>query len=84
MHYVQTLYVANNPKTGKIQQLFPLKIPVFVFDTLDGWVLIIFFQQNFQDIIFTPIRVDLNTQKWFRNHLKNHIFGAKPPISTYR
>ncbi len=42
--------------------------------------MVIFFKQNFQDIIFTPSREDMNTQKWFRDHLKTWPFSGPDPL----
>jgi len=42
--------------------------------------MVIFFKQNFQDIIFTPSREDMNTQKWFRDHLKKWPFSGPDPL----
>ena len=48
----------------------PVEIPTCVFDGTNGWVLVIFFQPNFQDIIFT---------QWFSDHLKKwHFWGRTP------
>jgi hypothetical protein len=42
--------------------------------------MVIFLKQNFQDIIFTPSRKDMNTQKWFRDHLKKLPFSGLDPL----
>ena len=40
------------------------------FDTFDSHVMVNFIEPNLQEIIFTPIRVGLITQKQFLGHLK--------------
>ncbi len=50
-------------KTSKIQQPFPPLNPHRYFDVSNGWVLVNFFLPNFQDILVTPSRAVLNTQK---------------------
>ena len=40
-----------------------------------------FIEPNLQEIIFTPIRVGLITQKQIWGHLKNDIYGAGPPTT---
>jgi hypothetical protein len=51
-----------------------------MFDTHNRKVPVIFLKQNFQNIIFTPSRVDSNTQKWFRDHLKKWPFSWPDPL----
>ncbi len=56
----RTSYYQN---TSRIQQLLRPEIPERYFDVSNGWVLVIFFLPNFQDILLTPSRAVLNTQK---------------------
>ena len=51
------------PKTSRIQELSRPYIPDRYFDVSNGWVLVNFFLPNFQDILVTPSRAVLNTQK---------------------
>ncbi len=55
-----------------------------MFDTPNRKVPVNFFWRNFQDIIFTPSRVDSITQKWFRDHLKKWPFFGPDPLHSRR
>ncbi len=65
-------------KTSKIQQPIPPKNPTATLTYPTGGSGH-FFLPNFQDILLTPSRAVLNTQKGIWGHSKNHIFCPGPP-----